>query len=254
MNVDQAEFDIRCEWGQQGVDRLAPSSDVVIIVDILSFSTCVDIAVGRGARVFPYRWHDPSAARFAASIGAELAGGRRGETGYSLSPASLLAIPPGTRLLLPSHNGATLTFGSGATPTLSGCFRNSRAVAAAAQRYGRRIAVIPAAERWDDGSLRPAVEDWLGAGAIVSHLTGMRSPEARAAVAAYHHARANLAELLKHCRSGQELLARGFEQDVLLAAALDVSTCVPTLVDGAYVHAEGSPPVRPLQQGQGRPA
>ena len=50
--------------------------------------------------------------------------------------------------------------------------------------------------------------------------------------------RADLLELLKRCRSGQELMARGFEQDVLLAAAHGVSACVPTLVDGAYVHAE----------------
>lgn len=59
MSVDQAECDIRCEWGQQGVESLAPSSEVVIIVDILSFSTCVDIAVGRGARVFPYEGSPP---------------------------------------------------------------------------------------------------------------------------------------------------------------------------------------------------
>ena len=41
MTFDQREFDIRCEWGEQGVARLAPISDAVIIVDIMSFSTCV---------------------------------------------------------------------------------------------------------------------------------------------------------------------------------------------------------------------
>ena len=42
MFYDQAEFDIRCEWGIEGLEKLAIISDVVIIVDVLSFSTCVD--------------------------------------------------------------------------------------------------------------------------------------------------------------------------------------------------------------------
>ena len=40
--------------------------------------------------------------------------------------------------------------------------------------------------------------------------------------------------LLKQCGSGKELIERGFEHDVDLAAELDVSECVPVLVDGAY--------------------
>jgi len=58
MIFSQSDFDIRCEWGKQGVFVLAPVSDVVIIVDVLSFSTSVDIAVSQGAIVFPYPWRD----------------------------------------------------------------------------------------------------------------------------------------------------------------------------------------------------
>jgi len=45
--------------------------------------------------------------------------------------------------------------------------------------------------------------------------------------------------LIKQCGSGKELIARGFEEDVVLASALDVSACVPTLINGAYARAEG---------------
>lgn len=33
MNFDQAEFEVRCEWGEKGVLQLAPISDVVVIND-----------------------------------------------------------------------------------------------------------------------------------------------------------------------------------------------------------------------------
>ena len=100
MNYDQADFEIRCEWGEKGIFQLAPISDVIIIVDVLSFSTCVEIVTSRGAIAFPYRWQDESAIAFAPSIDAELAD-KRGSQRYSLSPASLLSIPARGRLVLP---------------------------------------------------------------------------------------------------------------------------------------------------------
>lgn len=232
MIFQQSEFTVRCEWGVQGAAQFAPISDVVVIVDVLSFTSCVEIAVAQGATVFPYRGDD--AAGFAAEHNAELAG-KWGEGRYSLSPHSLINLPSALRLVLPSPNGSTLSLSTGETPTLAGCLRNARAVAAAAQRYGRRITVIPAGERWrEDWSLRPAYEDWLGAGAILSHLNGHFSPEARAARAAFLDAKDELPALLAQCGSAKEHVDRGFPQNVALVAALDVSECVPVLVDGAY--------------------
>ena len=98
-----------------------------------------------------------------------------------------------------------------------------------------------------DGSLRPAIEDWIGAGAIISELNGNLSPEARAATAAFRHARTEIGLLLKQCGSGKELIARGFEEDVVLASALNVGACVPTLINGAYVHAEVQEPLSDFQ-------
>jgi 2-phosphosulfolactate phosphatase len=84
----------------QDVRSLAPQSDAVVIVDVLSFSTAVDIAVARGASMLPYRWKDASAEAYARSKGAVSAGPRNAATGYSLSPASLEAIEPGAALVL----------------------------------------------------------------------------------------------------------------------------------------------------------
>lgn len=234
MIFNQLEFDIRCEWGENGVLQLAPISDVVVIVDVLSFSTCVDIATSRGAIIYPCRWKDERALAFAASVGAELANAQRTDAGHSLSPQSLIHIPAGTRLVLPSPNGATLSTCSGTTPTIAGCLRNYQAVAAAAQKYGPRIAVIPAGERWNDGSLRPALEDWIGAGAIINQLNGQLSPEASAALAVFRSTQSQVETVIRRSSSGKELIERGFEADISLATALNASHCVPLLVNGAY--------------------
>jgi 2-phosphosulfolactate phosphatase len=235
MNFDQADFEVRCEWGEKGVLQLAPISDVVVIIDVLSFSTCIDIANSRGAIVFPYQWKDESAKAFAQSVNAEVAE-QRDDSRYSLSPASLLAINSGTRLVLPSPNGSSLSLATAGTPTLTGCLRNCRAIASAAMNYGQRIAVIPAGEKWHDGSLRPSFEDFIGAGAVISYFEGKLSPEAQLAGEAYQGIRQSLEHLIKQCGSGQELIERGFEQDVDLASEMNISDCVPTLVDGAYAN------------------
>jgi 2-phosphosulfolactate phosphatase len=229
----QAEFDIRLEWGEHGVNTLAPISDVIIVVDVLSFSTSVEIAVSRRAAVYPYRKSFEEARKFANSIGGELAEKKR-DAKYSLSPQSMLGIPDGIKLVMPSPNGSRLSLSTGETPTIAGCLRNSKAVAEAAKKLGEKIAVIPAGERWPDGTLRPSFEDLIGAGGIVSYLGGRHSPEADAARSAFEGAKQDLKSLLLGCSSGKELIERGYKQDVSLAAELNVSDCVPILQDGVY--------------------
>ncbi len=235
LYFDQHAHPIRCEWGLAGVNQLAPGSDAVVIVDIFSFSTCVDVASSRGGMIYPYAWRDERAYQYASSLDALLAvASRTDPRGFSLAPSSMLRLPPGTKVVLPSPNGAALSLATGATPTFAGCLRNAQAVAAAAARLGRQISVIPAGERWPDGGLRPALEDWLGAGAIVHFLPGERSPEAAAAEALFLHFREQLASVLSACASGLEAADRGSPRDVALAAELNVSPHAPFLVEGAY--------------------
>ncbi len=233
MNTREATFDLGCEWGEAGVVALASGSDVAVIIDVLSFSTCVDVAVSRGGEILPYPLKGPGAERFAEEHRAALAQSR-GEGRYSLSPSTFLDIEQGTRVVLPSPNGAMVSLASRARTTLSGCLRNAAAVARVAAERGRRIAVIPAGERWSDGAFRPSLEDWLGAGAILSHLSGSASPEARAAIAAFREHRSGLERALLECESGRELERWGYREDVLLAAMLDASESVPEFDGVAY--------------------
>jgi 2-phosphosulfolactate phosphatase len=236
----QALWSRRCEWGPAAVSALAPA-DVTIVVDVFSFTTCVDVAVSRGVSILPYAWDDPSAGDFARAQQAELAGRRR-KAKYSLAPESYADAPAGLRCVLPSPNGARVTLAAAASApiVLAGSLRNARAVAQAAERLGRTINVIPAGERWPDGSLRPALEDWLGAGAILRWLPGGLSPEARSAVALFDHHRAGLVEALDMCGSGREMDGRGHVNDKVIAGALDVSTAVPRF-DGVAFVASGNP-------------
>ena len=237
MYYDQKDYDIRCEWGAEGLSELLPGSHAIVIVDVLSFSTCVDIVVENGAMVYPYRCKDRTAAEYAWARNAIMANFNREYEGggYSLAPSSLVDIPPGTSLVLPSPNGSALSLSTGNVPTFAGCLRNASVLANKLQQYGTGISIIPAGERWKkQQTMRPAIEDLVGAGAIIHALKGSRSPEAVSAVAVFKEFKGKLESILSESSSGRELIGRGFERDVRLAAALDVSNRVPMLVEEAY--------------------
>ncbi|EJL92508.1 hypothetical protein PMI17_00598 [Pantoea sp. GM01] len=56
----QEEFEVHLEWGLSAVDYLTTDVDCAVIVDVMSFSTCVSLAVDNGARIYPYPWKDES--------------------------------------------------------------------------------------------------------------------------------------------------------------------------------------------------
>ncbi|MFE3445041.1 2-phosphosulfolactate phosphatase [Nocardia sp. NPDC059180] len=245
----QGDFDVRLDWGPLGATTVR--ADVSVVVDVLSFSTSVTVAVERGMRVFPFRWKGEHAEKFAAMNNAVLAVGRleatkRGSVpAPSLSPAGLLACELIPRLVLPSPNGSAIAEALRATGSTiaAGCLRNASAVAewlVPALESRRSVAVVAAGERWsDDDSLRPALEDHLGAGAILSRLVALGygdrfSPEAWAAVDLFDAGVDHLSERMHNCVGGRELTSKGFSADVDVAADIDASSLVPVLVDGAF--------------------
>jgi 2-phosphosulfolactate phosphatase len=236
---------IRFDWGPVGADAVAGDAAVVAVVDVLSFTTALGVAVERGIAVLPCAWRDGSAGRLARAHDAVLAVGRREVAGpgqVSLSPGTLRRSRGIARLVLPSPNGATVCArlaGGGAT-VVGVSLRNAGAAAEwVRRRAGGVVAVVAAGERWPDGSLRPAVEDLWGAGAFLDHLvrggaTGL-SPEAGAALAAYRSVAGGLSAALSECGSGVELREGGFAEDVAIAAEAGASDTVPVLRDGWFV-------------------
>jgi 2-phosphosulfolactate phosphatase len=247
----QLPYTVRMEWGLDGARTITSGVDLAVVVDVLSFSTCVSVALDRGAVIFPFPWKDTGAEHFAAHHEAQLAGPRDGG-GLSLSPASLRAEGTLDRVVLPSPNGSALCHVlAGEVPLVATvCLRNAAATAdwVTANLPGDAvIAVIAAGEGWPDGTLRPAVEDQIGAGAFIAGLVAAGkggyeaedgrhgySPEAVAAAAVFEATEPRLREMLHGCSSGRELAGAGYIGDVDIAAELDDSDAVALLVNGAF--------------------
>lgn len=239
----QAAYRVRCDWGGTGAAAISRGADVAVVVDVLSFTTTTTVALDLGVTVVPYRWRDASAAAFAADRDAALAVGRSqaGDDGISLSPRTLRrAAATGRlpeRLVLPSPNGATIChdLATGGIEVVAASLRNAGAVGRALADRDVVVAVIAAGERWPDGSLRPAVEDLWGAGAVLAALGGAGlSPEAEAAVAAHRVVEGWVSEALTTTASGRELSDAGYADDVRVAGEVGASTAVPVLRDGAF--------------------
>lgn len=232
----------RFEWGPTGCEVLAEANSYLVVVDVLRFTTAVEAAVSRGAVVYPYRWCDESARRFAEELGAPLAASAD-SSGPSLSPVALLNEPALSAVVLPSPNGATCSLigADAGAAVLAGCLRNAPAIADYLATTQLPISVIACGERWPDGTLRPALEDLLGAGAILSLLGGDLSGEASSAVAAWCDARDHLTESVAQSYSGHELIERGHGADVAYASGFGLSEVVPVLVNGAFQRATQHP-------------
>ena len=219
MYFDQQEFDVRFEWGLAGIEALAPVSDVIVIVDVLSSSTSVDVAVGNGASSTPIgarRMNSPRLRLRSTPRRSTRDGNRPMATRWPLPHSQPSPAARGPCCLRPTAQPSRW-------PQVT-C-RRWRAVCAMprpsrqrAAQLGRRISVIAAGERWPGPLPRPAREDLLGAGAIIERLAGNRSPEADMAAAAFRHAEPSLDETLLRCGSGKELVGRGFAEDVHIAS------------------------------------
>ncbi|KDA04939.1 phosphosulfolactate phosphohydrolase [Microbacterium sp. CH12i] len=215
---DQSSYQVRFEWGIAGLHRLAPA-DVVIVVDVLRFSSTVTDAVASGQSV-------------ALADAA----------GWSRNGAAVAAAAGEATVLIGSLRNASAV---------------ARAVLDLQNQREQRtsVSVIAAGELTDAGDLRFAVEDQLGAGSIIAALSDLgidhTSPEAAAACESARGLRRAMRHLLTASGSGKELAA-GVEATARIeasglvptsataAAEVDATDAVPVLRDGSFVAFDAS--------------
>lgn len=199
---DQSTYQVRLDWGLAGLERLA-DADVVVVVDVLHFSTKLADAVARGAEV-------------------------------ELSDAAAWssdAVAP----------AIAVTAAAGGATVLVGGIRNASAVARAVhavqeQRRSRTsVALIATGERDASNDVRFAVEDHLGAGAIIAALTDLgidhTAPDAAVAAEGFRALRRALGHLLSASGSGQDA---GDPESVAAASRLDAVSAVPMFQDRRF--------------------
>lgn len=201
---DQSRYQVRVDWGHEGLERLAPA-DIVVLVDVLGVSTTAVDAVG-AAETHPLDEHVDD-----------------GGEGMLLARAA-------------AGTGATVIAAS-----LRNASAAAEAILAEQTRRGARtsIGIVAAGERGEHGGTRFAVEDQLGAGALIDALADRgidhTSPEAAATCEAFRGLRRAVRHLLTASGSGLALIDLGRRDEVLHAAEIDAATAVPVLRDGVFV-------------------
>jgi 2-phosphosulfolactate phosphatase len=185
-HLSQSPHRIRLDWGRGGVHRAAERGDIVAIIDVLRFTTTVAAALSQNITIYPCE-HRDRASDVARELGATVGG--HGKI-FSLSPLTYTNEHRGQRVVLWSPNGATCARFAGQIPHLfAGAFVNANAVSGAVAKVlnesNSNATLIACGERWpienEDGEIRFAIEDYLGAGAILAGLDFDKSPKLRSA-------------------------------------------------------------------------
>lgn len=199
--LSQSDYQVRLEWGGAGLSRLA-DAHVVVLVQTLGLSARALAAAEAGA---PFDAVDDAAAALVRASAA---------------------------------TGAHVVVGG---------LRNAAAVAAhvleVQRTRGERTSISIVAAGYPDGTdaegLRFAVDDLLGAGAVVAALGDLgidhASPDAAVAGEGFRALGGAVRHLLTASGTGRRLAADGRRDEVLAAAARDAASVVPVLRDGAFV-------------------
>lgn len=211
----------------------------VVVLDVLRATTSMTAALSAGVeeiRVFG----DVESARKAAGAygGAKVLCGEVGclpPAGFDLgnSPGAFGAEHAGRVVFMSTTNGTRAIIAAReAKRVLVGALVNAEAVARAAERAAGDVTLLCAGT---NGQV--AMEDLIGAGAILAAMRGveLESDVARVAVRLFEGARGDLLGALAEAQGGRNVVAVGLEADVAFAARLNAVPVVGGVEEGVVV-------------------
>lgn len=200
------------------------SQDVAIMVDVLRASTTITVALDNFNEIIAVKDKN-KAIKLAKTHNATLAGEREGAkiSGFDTgnSPVEIKSFS-GNTLVITTSNGTRILEGMKAK-SLIGSFVNAKAVADAASKIAdNHIEIVMAGVRG-----RFAIEDFLGAGEIISNLKNFELDEM--AQAAYLASRDDkmVGEAVRNCLSARGLKKLGFADDIDICIKKDIYNIVP---------------------------
>jgi 2-phosphosulfolactate phosphatase len=206
------------------------SEDVCIMVDVLRASTTITVALESFDEIIPVTKLD-EALSLASQHKAVLAGEREGATmeGFDAgnSPFEIQKFS-GKTLILTTSNGTRILESMKGIP-LIGSFINAKSVAREALKLAQnQIEVVMAGVNG-----RFAIEDFLGAGAIISHLQSSCTVDEMALASVLASQDIKKTEKAVHeSLSAANLRELGFEKDIEFCLQRDTSDLVPVYQKG----------------------
>lgn len=220
----------------------APLNRTVVVIDVLRATSVIIQAMSQGAlEIRPVATVD-EAFQMAKALGESsmLLGGERESKripGFDLgnSPKEYIAEKVrGKKLILATTNGTkAFHLVSSGKEILVGSFLNIGAVAERCLELHRDLLIFPSG---DEGNF--SLEDTICGGMLIELIAERRKKSisltdaSQCAQVLYQRFKDNLLGVFHLCRHGKELINRGFEDDPVYCAQIDITNVVPIFRDG----------------------
>ena len=230
------------EWGVDGALAAVNRGDVILVIDVLRFTSAAITAISKGFTVIPAKT-ESDAYSLAKQFNVRF--DRKGLA--ALSPESFINENP-SFIVLTSPHGATLSCTvADAENAFLASFLNATAAAqkalGAAKRTGKNISIVASGEI---GAERRGImpdfenkidldneifcfEDYACAGYIGTLLQIKKSDELLNAGNVFALYKPTLSDALLQCASGKYLVDNGMERDVRFCSQLNVFSVVPAI-------------------------
>jgi 2-phosphosulfolactate phosphatase len=225
------------------------SKVTVVVIDVLRATSVIVQAMAQGAQevlpvteveeAFKIVKHFPH--------GTTLLGGERGSRkieGFDLgnSPREYTADKvKGKRLILTTTNGTKAFHAvSSGKETLAGCFFNIEAVKKRCLESGNGLLIYPSG---DEGKF--SLEDTVCGGMLIDRIlrdkpkTAVLTDASRSAHLLYQRFKKNIFEALSLSAHGKDLIEKGFEEDLIYCAQIDITDVVPVFREGVLRSVNG---------------